>query len=104
MNFQNNRRTIMMQIRGRLAALFLFLTLSPFLAAQDPGLFPRPPELEPAVQFWIRVYTEVDTRSGFLHDSQNLAVIYERLPLDRQQIENRRNRIRADLRLSLIHI
>ena len=67
--------------------------------AQSTALFPRPPELEPAVQFWIKVYTEVDTRSGFLHDSQNLAVIYDRLPLDRTRIENRRTQIREDLRV-----
>jgi membrane-bound lytic murein transglycosylase D len=67
--------------------------------AQDPNLFPRPPELESAVQFWTRVYTEVDTQSGFLHDSRHLSVIYTSLPLDRRQIENRRNRIREDLRV-----
>jgi membrane-bound lytic murein transglycosylase D len=68
-------------------------------AAQDPNLFPRPPELESAVQFWTRVYTEVDTQSGFLHDSRHLSVIYTSLPLDRRQIENSRNRIREDLRV-----
>lgn len=51
------------------------------------------------MQFWTRVYTEVDTQSGFLHDSRHLSVIYTSLPLDRRQIENRRNRIREDLRV-----
>ncbi|MCG8413038.1 MAG: LysM peptidoglycan-binding domain-containing protein [Pseudomonadales bacterium] len=73
--------------------------LSATALAQSSAEFPRPPELEPAVQFWTKVYTEVDTRSGFLHDSQNLSVIYARLPLDRSQIENRRTRIREDLRV-----
>ncbi len=68
-------------------------------AAQSRDLFPRPPELEPAVQFWTKVYTEIDTRSGFLHDSQNLSVIYARLPLNRTQIEKRRSQIREDLRV-----
>jgi len=80
-----------------LLSLLLMLPLS--AAAQDPNLFPRPPELESAVQFWTRVYTEVDTQSGFLHDSRHLSVIYTSLPLDRRQIENRRNRIREDLRV-----
>ncbi|MFZ8957578.1 MAG: LysM peptidoglycan-binding domain-containing protein [Pseudohongiellaceae bacterium] len=62
-------------------------------------MFPRPPELEPAVRFWTRVYTEVDTQSGFLHDARNLAVVYDRMPLDRRQIENRRNQIQTDLRV-----
>jgi membrane-bound lytic murein transglycosylase D len=82
----------------------LWLTLSLLLvvanaSAQSAANFPRPPELEPAVQFWIKVYTEVDTRSGFLHDSQNLSVIYTALPLDRRQIEDRRSRIREDLQV-----
>jgi membrane-bound lytic murein transglycosylase D len=80
-----------------LLSLLLMLPLS--AVAQDPNLFPRPPELESAVQFWTRVYTEVDTQSGFLHDSRHLSVIYTSLPLDRRQIENRRNRIREDLRV-----
>ena len=40
---------------------------------------PRPPELERDVQFWIRVYTEIDTNAGFLHDQYNLGVVYETL-------------------------
>ncbi len=39
---------------------------------------PRPPGLERDVQFWIRVYTEVTTNGGFLHDDRNLAVVYEK--------------------------
>ena len=80
--------------------LSLLLALTPLLAnAQSGELFPRPPELEDAVNFWVRVYTEVDTNSGFLHDSRHLSVIYERLPLDRREIEATRNRIREDLRV-----
>ena len=40
---------------------------------------PRPPQLERDVQFWIRVYTQVDTNAGFLHDQYNLGVIYDTL-------------------------
>ena len=76
-----------------------FSLLSAHGAAQDSQLFPRPPELEPAVRFWTRVYTEVDTQSGFLHDARNLTVVYDRMPLDRRQIENRRNQIQTDLRV-----
>jgi len=67
--------------------------------AHASTLFPRPAELEPAINFWVRVYTEVDTDSGFLHDSQNLAVVYERLPLNLTKIEDTRSRIREDLRI-----
>ena len=88
-----------MNFRLATALLSLLLMLPLSAVAQDPNLFPRPPELESAVQFWTRVYTEVDTQSGFLHDSRHLSVIYTSLPLDRRQIENRRNRIREDLRV-----
>jgi membrane-bound lytic murein transglycosylase D len=40
---------------------------------------PRPPALEPDVQFWIRVYTQIDTNAGVLHDQYNLGVVYDTL-------------------------
>ena len=40
---------------------------------------PRPPELERDVQFWIRVYTQIDTNAGFLHDQYNLGIVYDTL-------------------------
>ena len=67
------------------------------LQAQSPDLFPKPPQLQSAVDFWVRVYTEVNTQSGFLHDSRNLSVIYERLQLNRNEIERVRSNIRDDL-------
>lgn len=81
----------------------LLLQFSVFLPlkslAQDPTLFPRPAELEPAISFWVRVYTEVDTQSGFLHDSRHLDVIYTDLRLNRRAIEARRSQIQEDLRV-----
>ena len=58
------------------------------------------------MQFWIRVYTEIDTNAGFLHDQYNLAVVYEtlhfapgRLHRERQrQVDEARERIAAALR------
>ena len=88
---------------SRLCGLLIRLSLNTFLVAtasalaQAPVDFPRPPELEPAVNFWIKVYTEVDTQSGFLHDSQNLSVIYARVSNDRQEREAKRSKIREDL-------
>ncbi len=72
--------------------------LSLAASAQSSELFPRPPGLLPAVEFWKKVYTEVDTQSGFLHDSQNLSVIYASLPRDTKIIEARRKQIQDDLR------
>jgi len=60
-----------------LGGVLVLLAATRVLAAEDP--MPRPPELERDVQFWVRVYSEVDTNGGFLHDEHNLAVIYEKL-------------------------
>ena len=37
----------------------------------------RPAELEPDILFWTRVYTEVGTRGGLVHDNKYLGVVYE---------------------------
>ncbi|MEP5764034.1 MAG: LysM peptidoglycan-binding domain-containing protein [Halieaceae bacterium] len=46
------------------------------------ALFPKPIELQPDIDFWVRVYTEVDTRSGFVHDADQVTVVYETLQLN----------------------
>jgi membrane-bound lytic murein transglycosylase D len=58
----------------------LWSLASAVIAADNP--VPRPPGLERDVQFWIRVYTEINTNSGFLHDDRNLGVIYETMRFD----------------------
>ncbi len=45
----------------------------------DENVFPLPRTLKPAVTFWTRVYTEVSTRGGFVHDARHLDVVYETL-------------------------
>jgi membrane-bound lytic murein transglycosylase D len=44
--------------------------------------FPQPPALDRDVNFWIRVYTEIGTNAGFLHDQYNLGVVYETIQFD----------------------
>jgi membrane-bound lytic murein transglycosylase D len=61
------------------AILFLALLL-PCLNVSASN-FPRPVVLEPAVQFWIKVYTQVSTNQGYIHDDENLSVIYDVLDL-----------------------
>jgi membrane-bound lytic murein transglycosylase D len=68
------------RVRAALFSLWWALCLSgvaPASAAEEA--MPRPAALEPDVQFWIRVYTQVDTNAGILHDQYNLAVIYQTL-------------------------
>jgi membrane-bound lytic murein transglycosylase D len=70
-----------------------WLTVSSALAADTDTVMPRPPQLERDVQFWIRVYTEVDTNSGFLHDQYNLAVVYDTLHFSASTSPRQRERI-----------
>src|ERR1700682_4883634 len=72
------------------ACALLFVSLQT-LAADNP--MPRPAELEHDVQFWIRVYSQVDTNSGFIHDEQNLAVVYDTLHFAPNSASHERQRI-----------
>ena len=61
-------------------------------AAAEDNQFPRPADLEPAVQFWTRVYTEIDTHHGFIHDDLRLDIVYQtiQVPDDVSPRERRR--------------
>ncbi|MGC4029555.1 MAG: transglycosylase SLT domain-containing protein [Steroidobacteraceae bacterium] len=67
---------------------------------------PRPAELERDVQFWIRVYSEVTTSEGLLHDDRNLGIVYRKLkfrpevtPRERRDaVDAERKKIQAMLR------
>ena len=65
----------------------LGLLLAPLLlgaaaGAETPDPFAHPAELEQDVRFWIRVYTEVTTDQGLLHDDWNLGLVYEVMRFD----------------------
>jgi membrane-bound lytic murein transglycosylase D len=45
--------------------------------AAGADVLPRPPALEPQVRFWTRVYSEVGTGGGFIHDARHMGVVYE---------------------------
>ena len=53
----------------------LVLIAPPALSA--PSDFPRPAELEKDVTFWKRIYSEVGTDAGLIHDSRDLGIVYE---------------------------
>src|ERR1044071_6161953 len=87
-----------------LAGWLLVLAAAPLLAAESP--VPRPPGLERDVQFWVRVYTEVTTNGGLLHDDRNLGVVYEKIefapnstPRERQKlVDDKRDKYIAALK------
>src|SRR5579862_7086012 len=60
-----------------LLTMLLFAAPSPSPASPDD--LPRPSQLERDVQFWIRVYSQIDTNAGFLHDQYNLGIVYDTL-------------------------
>lgn len=53
---------------------------------------PTPQTLQPAVNFWLKVYTQIDDQSGYLHDDTDLNIIYDTIQLpedtDRPQQKN----------------
>jgi membrane-bound lytic murein transglycosylase D len=93
-------RTAFPWLLGALCAL----CVAPAFAADEA--MPRPAALEPDVQFWIHVYTQIDTNAGFLHDQYNLAVVYDTLHFApdspqsarEHQVDAARERIAAALR------
>jgi membrane-bound lytic murein transglycosylase D len=62
--------------------LMLQLACGAARAEEAAGPFEHPPALERDIRFWIRVYTEVTTDGGLLHDDWNLGVVYEVLRFD----------------------
>jgi membrane-bound lytic murein transglycosylase D len=84
----------MSTVLRRTLATVAFL-VSTFATHAQQELFPRPASLEPAVQFWTRVYTEVDTKSGFIHDNWRLDIVYQTVRLPDDQRDRRRRIERA---------
>ncbi len=71
----------------RLSALLLVVLMATFptgLVAESARntLLTRPPGLAPAVAFWTRVYADLDSASGIIHDSRQLDVVYQTLYLN----------------------
>jgi membrane-bound lytic murein transglycosylase D len=83
--------------RARLAVLALLLTLvAPVLARAET--IPRPEGIQSDVNFWIRVYTEVTTNEGLLHDERNLSVVYDTLKFSAGSSPRERQRLVDDQR------
>ncbi len=63
-------------IRGLILAIALA-----FSCCVNAADFPRPDSLEPAVQFWVKVYTQVTTNQGYIHDAEHLGLVYQQIDL-----------------------
>src|SRR5687768_9770323 len=99
------RPTVAKSLRHFCLALLFPLFATPATPAQVKTI-PRPEGIQQDVNFWIRVYTEVTTNEGLLHDERNLAVVYDTLKFsaggssrERQRVvDERRDRYVAALR------
>ena len=67
---------VLIRILSWTMLLPLFVSMTGYVLAQE---LPRPLEIEPDINFWTRVYTEVNTSSGFVHDTRDLSVVYRTL-------------------------
>src|SRR5262245_1121308 len=86
----NRARRVLAAVIAISAGLVLGAT-----AARGQELFPRPAELEPQVAFWTRVYTEVTTKEGFIHDDLLMnKVVYQTIKVgDDLSSRERRRRV-----------
>ena len=80
-----------LRVIALLTALCLHLAAFEVRAA-DAEPFAHPPELEKDIRFWIRVYTEVTTEQGLLHDDWDLSLVYEVLRFDPADSQSQRER------------
>ncbi|HEX6996909.1 MAG TPA: LysM peptidoglycan-binding domain-containing protein [Gammaproteobacteria bacterium] len=85
-------------LRAVCCAAVLAVTLAG-TAHGDTTDFPRPASLEPAVRFWTRVYTEIDTEEGFIHDDRRLDIVYKTIGVPKSlSAAERRRRIEHGIR------
>lgn len=64
--------------------------------AADP--FARPAELEPDILFWTRIYTQVTTNGGLIHDDRLLGIVYEEIAFDPNESPRQRQHRVEDAR------
>ena len=62
---------------SRLIVLSVLCVLAQASAYAQIHVFDRPAAIEPAVAFWKRIYTEVGTTGGLIHDDTDLDVVYD---------------------------
>lgn len=72
--------------------LALVILVGAGATAGEANLFPRPEGLEPDIAFWKRIYTQADSESGLIHDSEHLDIVYEHLRFKDGDSRRARNR------------
>ncbi|MCP4408081.1 MAG: LysM peptidoglycan-binding domain-containing protein [Gammaproteobacteria bacterium] len=93
--------------RSGLVIILIVLCCSCSLAyATRPDALPHPSELKHDISFWTRVFTEIDTKHGFIHDNQYLNIVYQtvKIPerISRRARDQRINKIKEGYRKALL--
>jgi membrane-bound lytic murein transglycosylase D len=75
------KRTDMARFASALGPMLLgaVMLLAAMPARASTEAIPFPAELRKDVDFWIRVYSEITTSEGFLHDADDLSIVYRKL-------------------------
>jgi membrane-bound lytic murein transglycosylase D len=63
--------------RIRLALAFALVAAGSLASGAMAETFPMPASIAPRADFWTRVYSEVGTNGGLIHDSEQLWIVYE---------------------------
>ena len=79
-------------MRSNILYVLLVLAFFGFSASLTAQELPRPQEIERDINFWTRVYTEITTSSGFIHDSRNLSVVYLTIEFSQNSTRSMRTR------------
>jgi membrane-bound lytic murein transglycosylase D len=61
----------------RIVSIVILGLLAASVAGAARGDFPHPRALDPDVTFWKRIYSEVGTDGGLIHDTHDLGLVYE---------------------------
>ena len=84
------------QPKSALCATAVWAVFASFLMGMVTSVIaqelPRPAAIEPDILFWTRVYTEIDTSSGFIHDTRDLSVVYRTIQFEDGASRRSRNR------------
>ncbi len=74
----NNSTTLNLSIIFLCLLFFVLFSPGPIFAA---NLFPRYPVIESNVRFWENIYNRYSTSQAVIHDSKNLGIVYEVVPI-----------------------
>lgn len=88
----------------QISIILTILSILTFQNASGSTNFPVTGDMINRVEFWTKVYTEVSTQEAFIHDENDLTIIYEKVNLPsnrrkrRRYIKSRKREIKSIIR------